>query len=219
MKDGRPQVWIRDSQWKIHYSGDRSNNAALYTVDILRLAHMTAAASLSPETIINLAENGVDSQIIVDLMKHDLRGKVDSLTTWDGPNGTLRLWYNNVKEGGVIAGRLARRKVAEARAFGYIFDDAKEHSEEDVDDEDFDKIARGQSTAWWEDTISGCPSSLEETANRLLDAGFMPESCPVLRAKQCQIAKKSIKSPVNNYRLSITMSCSGLAVPGKLIYR
>lgn len=224
-KGGRPEVWLCDSQRKIKYppvsKTHPSGDASLWTVDILRSSHLTYPAFLSAETIINFAENGVKPETITRLIQLDLDERVDGLTKWDGPDGLFRLWHNTAKEGGVFSARRAREQVAEARARGYVSDDP---SIELLDDEDapveerLERVLTEQSSAWWWDPISGCPSSLEETSMVLLDSGFSPDSSPILRVKQKEVALKCIKTPLNKYRAAAPMSCSAWAVPGYYVF-
>ena len=69
-----------------------------------------------------------------------------------------------------MSARLAREDTGAARASGYVADD----QEDEWDDEDglsqLDTALHQQSSAWWEDPISGCPSTLEETCMTLLDS-------------------------------------------------
>lgn len=214
-----PAVWIREpSQTKINYP--RGYDRAQYTVDILRSSHMTSPSHLSVETIINLAENGVKMEALAVMMKANLSTKVDGLTTWDGDHGLYILWQNVLREGHVVAARLARQEAGSARAKGYIYEDAQEGFQDEEVDEDSleDRLLREtgeSSTAWWEDPISGQPSSLEETVLSLLDSGFEPESQPVLRSKLKYVAQKSIKTVANKYRIAVPMSASGFVIPGR----
>lgn len=220
-QDRRPRVWIRDSQEKIIYSADVEQDVGLYTVDILRSSHMATPARLSVETIINLSENGVETRTLTQIMQLSLQERVDRLTLWNDPERgfTLaNLWRALAKEGGVFAARLARQSVGSARAMGYVYEAKDSHEDEDDEDEldESDKGDKGdnESTAWWPDPISGSPSSLEETAMCLLDSGFSPDDCALLRSKLKPIASKSLKSCQNKYRFAIAMSCSAFVIPG-----
>ena len=211
-KGERPQIWIRPSQRKIFYPGNTSD-PALLTVNVLRRSHLTYPSALSTETIINLSENGVKSSTIISLIKDSVTQRIDNLTTWDGPDGLFRLWYHTMREGNVINSRRAREEVSKARAKGYVFEDSVTADYVDDEDED-DGGPVERSTAWWWDRVSGCPSSLEETAIALLDSGFHPDTCPILRAKQSEVAKKALKTGLTKYRVEVPMSCSAWAVPG-----
>lgn len=184
---------------------------------------MSSPAHLSVETIINLAENGVKTDALLDMLKLSFTHRADRLTTWDGPDGLFKLWNSVVKEGNVISARLARQEAGSARAKGYVYEDATDDWEDDESDitdpndprrKELLQAMGERSVAWWEDPISGQPSSLEETCLVLLDSGFSPSSNPVLRAKLRQVAKKSIRSLVDKYRMAVSMSCSAFVIPG-----
>ncbi|KAI0089888.1 RNA dependent RNA polymerase-domain-containing protein [Irpex rosettiformis] len=216
----RPRVWIRKSQQKIVYPA-ADTDVAHYTVDILRHARMSTPAQLSTETIINLAENGVPTETFAAMMRESFQSKVDRLSIWDGPNGLFKLWKSVCQEGHVIAARLARENAGSARAKGYIYEDLDETvdvdcMEEDGVVEDGRRVTMEKSTAWWEDPISGQPSSLEETCAGLLDAGFNPSTCELLREKLMKVAEKAIVSLRNKYHIKIPLSCTAFVVPDPL---
>lgn len=210
--DRIPRVRIRDSQQKILYSDDPTQpvDEALYTVDILRPSHMGTPARLSIETIINLAENGVPVSVFTTLMKVGLQERVDGLTLWndaEAEHTPMNLWANLAREGGVFSARLARMQAGAARAKGYVHEDRTDG------DDDFD-ASKAQSSAWWDDLVSGCPSSLEEISMQLLDAGFLPDTCPPLRERVKTIAVKALKPTQNSYRMPVPMSCTAFIIPG-----
>ena len=73
----------------------------------------------------------------------------------------------------------------------------------------------GASTAWWEDEISGCPSSLEEFVVALLKSGFRPENCPILLSKLYEVLKRCLKSQIDRYRIPVEKSCEAFIIPGE----
>jgi RNA-dependent RNA polymerase len=209
--DKQPAVWIRESQKKIIYAHEDMDTAH-YTVDILRSSHIAFPSKLSTETIINFAENGVPPGIFQTLIKQNFEDKVTKLTTWDGKDGHYKLWRNICQEGSVITARLARQNVGSARALGYVYED----QEPSLDDNDLvdEEPTSEKSTAWWEDPVSGEPSSLEETCLGLLDAGFSPASCQVLRMKLGYVARKSLTTLTTKYHIRVPMSCTAFVIPG-----
>ena len=124
----------------------------------------------------------------------------------------MSLWANLAREGGVFAARLARMHAGAARAKGYVYEDRAE-GDDDVD------ARKAQSSAWWDDPVSGCPSSLEETAMHLLDSGFRPDTCPVLREKLKVVAIKTLSPARNSYRMPVSMSCTAFVIPGAYMFR
>ena len=218
-----PKVWLRDSQVKIKYSQRDPYDRALYTVDVLRSSHMATPAHLSVETIINVAENGIESRVLVDLLKVELKERVDKLTKWDDPENNLSLyslWLALARSEGVFHGRLARLANGAARSHGYVYEDRNQTDPEEDGDEDgldqIDTAASEQSSAWWPDPVGGSPSSLAETAMQLLDSGFTPDTCAVLRSKMKAIAEKVLKPCITKYRLAVKMSCSAFVIVGTL---
>ncbi|KAF8801654.1 hypothetical protein BYT27DRAFT_7245092 [Phlegmacium glaucopus] len=194
--DSLMQVWCRHSQMKIKYPEHQVLDPAILTFDILRTSHMSTPARLKYETIINLAENGVPAQIFADLFKTGIRKIVTELTTWDGPDAMYKLWMAVERAEGVLTERKAREAVGEARFRGYKSRSQEElEQDEDDTDEEGDGLDSAQrSTAWWPDQISGCPSGLAETVMYLLDSGFIPQKCAVLREKLKRVIVTKIES-------------------------
>lgn len=116
-----------------------------------------------------------------------------------------------------MAARRAREEPGFARVKGYSY---SEHGSEEVesDDEDdiFNTTEEEKSSAWWRDEISGCPSSLEETVMCLIDSGFTPQNCPILRTKLERVIKTHVRSHIKMYRIDVPMSASGFLIPGKI---
>jgi RNA-dependent RNA polymerase len=219
--DSLMQIWYRRSQMKIKHPKNQALDPAILTFDILRTSHMSTPARLTYETIINLAENGVPAQIFVDLFKTGIRKIVTDLTTWDGPDAMCKLWLAIERAEGVFTARKAREAVGEARFRGYKTrsQDELEDDEDDIDEEEgFDSAQR--STAWWTDQISGCPSSLAETVIELLDSGFVPQKCPVLREKLKQVIITKIESRSasgKDIRLDLDYCAIAFVVPGQIV--
>jgi hypothetical protein len=128
------------------------------------------------------------------------------------------LWQQVARTGGVIAARRAREAGGEARAKGYGEVVHEELAVEDEDDLQLGSGLREHSTAWWSDPVSGCPSTIEETIIGLLDSGFTPENCAVLRDKLKQVVKIRINAYVNRFKIEVPMSCTAFVVPGKNVH-
>lgn len=181
---------------------------------------MKSPSRISPETIINLAENGVPHRVFIDLMKASVATIIKGLTTWDTPDAMYDLWLNVEHAGAVCFARRAREAAGEARVRGFGDRRADEDDEDEDDDEErldhFDKALDQRSSAWWADHTSGCPSSLEETVMVLLDSGFTPRDSPILREKLKQVVTTKVKSRTKNYRYDIELSASAFVIPGLL---
>lgn len=210
--DDKPRIWLRPSQIKIRYD---TLCRPQVTLQVLRKSYVTSPARLSTEVIINLAEGGVPHSVLTQLFRDGLEHQISGLMAWDDLQG---LWSTIARSGGVFSARLARECPGEARVRGYGDRAAEEH---DLEDDDlFEEAERDEprSTAWWADRISGCPSSLWETAMQLLDSGFTPQGLPILRDRLRQIVKHSLESFLAKPKIPVPMSCSAWAVPGKAIW-
>ncbi|KAF8273707.1 RNA dependent RNA polymerase-domain-containing protein [Lactarius quietus] len=204
-----PCVWLRPSQIKIRHSDSLMHHPAHCIIDVLRGSHMQSPIQISGEMIINLGENGVPHTIFAELFRHSLSSTIDSLLDWDGQDAMPRLWAAISKQWHVMSARIARESSWTARARGAQLHDQEDDSE-DEEAEDAD------STAWWGDDISGCPSTLEETVMSFLDSGFHPASNSILAEKLLIMVKHKVKSYMAKYRVKIPMSCSAFIVPDPL---
>ena len=212
------KVWIRPSQTKIKYPQLGSQDDDKYIVEVLEPSHMRYPGRLSAESIICLAENGVDQEVFVKLMKAGLDELVDGLTNWEGDFAMARLWFNVARVGAVMSSRRARelRGESRSRGFGDRHSDDSDDETEDPDALEIDPAIQEKSTAWWSDQISGCPSSLEETVMVLLDSGFTPRDCPVLAEKLKHVLLRAIGTYVSRYKIGVPMSCTAFIIPGEL---
>ena len=215
-----PEVYLRDSQRKITYS--ELNDPAHLTVDILRTSHLTTPARLSYETIVNLAENGVPSDVFSGLLQLGVDSVLSGLFSWtedplplDGTSHeSMRTLYKNVNRAGAVTGaKLARLDISCARAKGYIWDYKQEDGDEDAEPL-VDDLPR--STAWWPDYTSGQPSSLEETVLVLIEAGFHPLTEWILREKLKQVIYTALgRFSISKPKVPVAESCSAFVVPGE----
>ncbi|KAJ6631174.1 RNA dependent RNA polymerase-domain-containing protein [Mycena sp. CBHHK59/15] len=221
-QDGTPKVWFRNpSQVKVVYSPEAQAHPANATVDILRFSRTRTPARISPEVIINLEHNGVPADVFVAMQNAYIAQGVDDLLFWakeegrDTPGCMTQLWSAVERAEGVCAARRVREAAGEARFRGYGGRSADMVVEEDEDEEPevFDKAVQARSAAWWPDYISGCPSSLAETVMTLLDAGFTPQTLPVLRDKLKQIVRTKIKYRTQFFRYQVDHSASAIVVP------
>jgi len=194
---------------------------AMLTIDIIKPGRLSTPSRLSEETIINLAENGVPLSSFVKLMKDDLQVRVDGLTQWSPPFSVYTLYRNVGNAESVTTQRLIREAAGTARAKGYTSRDVNEQGrDEDVDEDgldELDEVLKEQSTAWWADPTSGCPSTIAETVLVLLDSGFLPDTCPVLASKLKNCVKMVINQCKNKCHITVPMSCTVFVVPGELL--
>jgi RNA-dependent RNA polymerase len=186
-------------------------------IDLLRSSHMRSPGRLAIETIICLAENNVPHHVFETLLQDGVNQVVADLTTWDGKDAMYKLWRNVAKHGCVMSARMARQASGEARVRGLGDRDADGNELEDGEDlKEFANALIERSAAWWSDEISGCPSSLEETVLVLLDAGFVPQTCAVLKERLKVVMNTAISSYLKRCKLEVQMSCIALLVPGTL---
>lgn len=220
-----PRVWIRDSQKKITHAQEPNPDPAMLIVDVLRASHMNSPARLSPETIINLAENGVPREIFLELFKVSLNEALDELVAWalsenadnDGSStiaSRLALWSSVARAGAVITSRIARMNSSSARAKGLVYEI---YADDDNDDEEDATDEAGKSTAWWPDPVSGQPSSLEETILCLIDSGFDPRLLWILREKLRGVITRVADNHAKRCKIVVPESCSAFVVPGSYV--
>ncbi|RXW24663.1 hypothetical protein EST38_g1142 [Candolleomyces aberdarensis] len=210
-----PSIFLTPSQIKIKYP-ETDNDPAHLSIDVLRASQMKSPCRLSAETIVNLGENGVGKKAFIALLRNSLEEIITPLLDWEDENALLGLWWNIQRRGGVLSARQARQQPGIARLKGLSERDLDEN---EIDDEDgFTQLdgADQRSSAWWADPVGGCPSSLEETVMGLLDAGFRPDSCPVLRDKLKNIVKGYVRREIRSYRPEVPMSCSAFIIPDRL---
>lgn len=209
-----PRVWLRPSLIKIKYPKDEPLDPTMLIIDVLRSSHAKTPCRLSVETIINLSENGVPPSAFLDLLKQGLDELVTPLLAWDGQKAMSALWCTLRRLGGVMTARRAREDVGLARVKGHLERDAEEVGPDDEDGfQQLDALEQ-RSSAWWNDETSGCPSTLEETVMYLLDSGFTPENCAVLKDKLEKIVKSCINNYIRSYRIEMPMSATAFLVPG-----
>nr|GAT59926.1 predicted protein [Mycena chlorophos] len=199
-----PRIALRPSQIKVQHDLQKLSDPTLRTIDLLRTANCRTSCRLSVETIINLADNGVPTSVFLSLVEAAMIRLVTPLITWEGPHAMEKLWDAVARTGGVIPARLARQETVLARQKGYYEQKIEEEEEEDADNQP-------SSIAWWVDEISGCPSSLEETVLALLDPGFRPETCSVLRAKLEKVVDSCLNRYVESYRIDLPVGKAATA--------
>lgn len=215
-KSEEPQVWLRPSQQKIIYPKS-ATDTAYYVAEILRYSKPKHSSRLSAEVIINLAENDVPLAVFANLLKDDLERIYNCLADWDSEKAMIKLHGNVGRLGSVMAARLARELRGESRVRGFSSREEEDEEEELDDVLAYDIAINDTSTAWWEDEISGCPSSLEEFVLVLLKSGFRPDSCPVLALKLNEVLKKCLKSQIDRYRIPVAKSCEAFIIPGEFV--
>lgn len=172
---------------------------------------MESSVKISREIIINLSENGVSTNIFIDLLIQSLKDITLAILTWDGPDAMAQLWAT-IFQRGIMSSRIARQSTWTARASGVKFHDDQDDANDNDKLDDDDLVLH--SAAWWGDDISGCPSSIEETVLAFLDSGFHPSTNSILALRLHEVAKTAIKSSIVKSKVKVPMSCSAFIVPG-----
>lgn len=183
------RVWIRPSQTKIKYDENFNRDRAHLVLDVLRRSQLKRPARLSTEIIVNLAQNGVSSDVFEGLMHDGLQGIAASLTQWSGPYAMQNLWAVIAGvNGSVIRSRMSREAAGSSKILGF---GSRDKDDDEAEEEEVEQgLMEVRSKLGWTDEISGCPSSLEETVMVLLDSGFEPQSCAILAMKLKEVFKK-----------------------------
>lgn len=209
-------VELTPSQRKIVYPSGVIPDPAHCIIDVLRSSHAKSPCRLSVETIVNLSENGVPKTVFLDLLRQGFKELIEPLLEWEGPDAMRNLWCHMRRCGGVMSARRAREDRGLARVKGYSEYDSDSDENDDEDGFKLLDATEQRSSAWWRDEISGCPSSLEETAMCFIDSGFTPQNCPVLRSRLEKVIKGYVKNYVKKYRIHVPMSASAFIIPGKM---
>jgi hypothetical protein len=200
-----PRIWIRDSQKKIKLPSLEGDRAHVIFDVVSQSTQITVPAKLNAQTIINLAENGVDSQVFEDLLRDALTKAFTSLTQWDGPGAMTLLWNAVNNLGSVTRTRLQKVAQGISRAIGLA--NRFEMDREDDDDDDLEE----------EDSSIDSDNSdrpLHETVLELIQAGFSPKSSPILREKMRHVVRMVMSRRLEKYHLDVRQSAQALIVPG-----
>lgn len=140
--------------------------------------------------------------------------KNNQLATWEGPDALVKLWHAVFDVEHALEGRLRRAISGASRAWG--FGEAANNIEAELSlDSDDDDDMSDRSISPSPDPLSGFPSSLAEQVLSFLQAGFHPESTPILKKKLEILIKGAISDFVEKYHVAIPFSIKGFAIPGK----
>ncbi len=194
-----PRIWIRDSQRKIKLPSLEVGSAHVIFDLVSQSTRITVPGHLSYQTIINLAENGVDPEVFQELMRAGLTEVFKSLTQWDGPGAMPLLWNTVNNMGGVTRTRLQRIAHGLARAIGLA--NRFEMDRDDDDDDDSEEEEK----------------SLYGTVLALIQAGFDPKSSPILNEKMKYVIKSAVKRHLRGYHIEVRQSATAFIVPGAYI--
>jgi len=211
-------VEITPSQRKIQFQENIEIDPAHRIIDVLRASHTKTPCRLSVETIINLAHNGVTKSVFLELLQKGLADLVEPLLDWDSPEAMRKMWTNVRRLGGVMTARRAREEAGLARVKGFSEREAEEIEYEDEEGFNSAELAEERSSAGWGDEVSGCPSTLEETVMYMLDSGFTPKECSLLRDKLDKFIRSRLANYIKSYRIDVPMSAAAFLVPGEILH-
>jgi RNA-dependent RNA polymerase len=201
-----PRIWIRDSQRKVKLPRLEAGSAHAIFDLVSQSTRITVPAHLNYQLIINLAENGVDSEVFLELMRAGLTEVFTSLTQWDGPGAMPLLWDTINIMGSVTRTRLQKIAHGLARAIGLANRFEMDREDDGDDPEEEDSLDSNDNE-----------KSLYETVLALIQAGFDPKSFPILKEKMKYVVENSVKRHLRGYHIGVPQSAGAFIVPGAYI--
>lgn len=114
--DPDPKIWIRESQDKITYNYPLGRSHRI--LDLLTISQHSAPISLSGQSILNLAHNGIPWDDLVEMLIKGLTDEVKPLMNWSSPQAMVTLWHTINRLGGVTGSRTQRQIAGLSRAMG-----------------------------------------------------------------------------------------------------
>ena len=131
--DPEPKIWIRPSQDKMAYSKSDPLDRAHCILDLLTVSHHSEPITLSRQSILNLAHNGIPDDLLIEFLVKGLTDEVEPLMDWESPMAMVGLWYIINRIGGVASSRTQRQVASRSRAIGL---QGREWGHDDVGMED-----------------------------------------------------------------------------------
>lgn len=200
-----PRIWIRNSQQKIKLPRLEEGGAHVIFDVITQSNHIKVPARLNYQTVINLAENGVDSGVFEGLMHDGLTQTFSSFTQWDGPGAMPLLWREVNNLGSVTKTRLQKIAHGLERAIGLSsrFEMDRKGEEDDPNSNDEDPSLD-----------SDQEKSLYGAVLELIQAGFDPKSSPTLNEKMRYVVSQAMGRHLDKFHLDVRRSAEAFIVPG-----
>lgn len=215
--DGPAKIWIRPSQTKIKLGEASKLGQAHRIFDLLAPSRVTGPSHLSSQTLVNLSYNGIDHQVLKDLMALGLREEIQSFIDWTQPHSMVLVWRAVEKAGSVVVGRLRRMFAGQARALGLgQLRSTDDLSQENGEEED-DLPHLQHSTDSGHKKFSGHPHTLHETVLELIQAGFHPLKLDLLFQKLESVITLVLDDYVEKFHIPVMESCEAYIVPGKYL--
>ncbi|EJD32918.1 hypothetical protein AURDEDRAFT_177990 [Auricularia subglabra TFB-10046 SS5] len=214
-----PQIWVRDSQVKVHHGAFDGNSGpqpdrAMLVFDILSFTR-TSPGRLSAQFITNMSFNGVPTEVFERLLQDDMEHLVRSMTTWEGPNALPNLVHVLEVEGGLRNRRLAQLAGGEAKARGFRM------RESDTRSGGSDRSEENGQPVVAVDT-SGLSPIWEERCADLLKASFKPQDTAFLHRTLKEVIRSNLQRKVEGYHVDLPCSASdptGTLEPGEVYFR
>jgi hypothetical protein len=168
--------------------------------------HIKVPARLNYQLVMNLAENDVDSQVFETLSHEGLSDVFSHLTQWDGPGAMPFLWHTVNSLGSVTRTRLQAIARGLERVIGLSsrFEMDRRNDEDDLEPENEDP------------SLSTDEKSLYQMVLELIQAGFKPQSSPVLFEKMRYVVQQAMDRYLDKYHLEVCQSAEAFIVPGAL---
>ncbi|KAG8219296.1 RNA dependent RNA polymerase-domain-containing protein [Butyriboletus roseoflavus] len=215
--DGPATIWIRPSQTKIKLGKTSELGRAQRTFDLLAPSRVTHPSRLSSQTLINLCHNGINPQVLKDLMALGLREEIQSFIDWTQPQSMVMVWKAVERAGSIVVSRLRRLLTGQARALGLgqliPIDDQGREDEEGDGDGDPDYHQAGPLVDASHKRFSGHPLTLHETVLELLQAGFHPLNLDLLFRKLESVITLVVNEYVERFHIPVMESCEAYIVP------
>lgn len=199
-----PRIWIRKSQKKVNLTSLEEGSAHVIFDLVAQSTRIVTPGHLNRQTLINLAENGVDSQVFKDLLNEGLINLYASLTHWNGRGAMPLLWSTVNNLGGVTRAHLQRVAHGIARAIGLA-----NRFEVDLEDEDDDPED--------EHSSDDDDKPLYQAVLELIQTGFNPQSSPFLYEKMKWVVVKAMDRYLKKYRIEVRQSAEAFIVPGACV--
>lgn len=212
--DGPAKIWIRPSQTKIQMGAASELGQAQRTFDLLSPSRVTSPSRLSSQTLINLSYNGINHQVLKDLMALGLREEIQSLVDWTQPQSMVMVWKAVERAGSVVVSRLRRVLAGQDRALGLgrfhpVDDQSQEDEEDDGDPDPLQPLVDAGHKRF-----SGQPLTLHESVLELLQAGFHPLTLDLLFQKLESVITLVLDDYVEKFHIPVMESCEAYIVPG-----
>jgi len=207
--DGLPRIWIRSSQNKINLGQLDKVDTAHRIFDLLAPSRVTGPSRLSSQTLVNLAHNGVSTDVLKELMADGLHEEVRQLTEWNGADAMLMVWRAVERAGRVVMCRLRRRIAGQARALGL----GQLRPNEEVNDELNDGDDHGGPRS--RNPYGGQPLTLHESVLELLQAGFHPLKHDRLFRGLESVVTLVLNEYVEQFHIPVKESLEAYIIPGK----